>query len=156
VSRWLLALVPVLGLASLAGAEEEEMDTSRTAFVVMEHQGGSLAVSLASIVSVFRAQPSGDSPPPVRLTLSSGNRFALEGEAASALWSSLAEGAHRDAFLWVSHMGGTLGIPLSAIESVFRAGSEGAAVLRINYAGDPEGKALQGDEAQAVWERLSS
>jgi len=153
VSRLHLALVPVLGLAALAGAEEAKMDASRTSFVVMEHQGGSLAVSLASIVSAFRGQPSGDSAP-VRLNLRNGSHVALEGAAASALWASLAEGSHAAEFLWVSHMGGTLGIPLAAIDSVFRAGSEGAAVVRINYAGDPEGKTVQGDEAAAVWERL--
>jgi len=155
VSRRLLALVPVLGLAALAGAEEVRMDASRTTFVVMEHQGGSLAVSLASIVSVFRAQPSGDSPAPVRLNLRNGSHQALEGAAAAAVWTSLAEGTHAGEFLWVTHMGGTLGIPLAAIDSVFRAGSEGAPVVRINYAGDPEGKTVQGDEAAAVWERLS-
>jgi hypothetical protein len=51
-------------------------------------------------------------------------------------------------------MGGTLGIPLAAVESAFRAGSE-AVVVRINYAGDPDGKTVQGDEAEAVWQRLS-
>jgi hypothetical protein len=28
-------------------------------------------------------------------------------------------------------------------------------VLRINYAGDPQGKTVQGEEAAAVWARLS-
>jgi hypothetical protein len=131
------------------------MDASRTAFVVMQHQGGELAISLASVVSVFRGQASGDAPAPVRVNLHSGSHQSVEGEAASALWASLAEGAHADAFVWVSHMSGTLGIPLAAIESVFRAGSEDAPVVRINYAGDPQGKTVQGEEAAAVWARLS-
>jgi hypothetical protein len=131
------------------------MDANRTAFVVMEHQGGSLAVSVASIVSVFRGQQKDDAPAPVRLNLRNGSHQALEGDAASALWASLAEGAHAEAFVWVSHMGGTLGIPLASIESVFRAGSDDAPVVRISYPGDPQGKTVQGAEAESVWERLS-
>lgn len=150
MNRQFLVLMAALALAAPAGAQGERVEVNPEAFVVMEHQGGSLAVNLTSIASVFRAAGKADSPGPVRLNLRSGGHQSLEGKAAGALWSSLAEGSHSEAFVWVSHMGGTLGIPVAAIESAFRTGSDSAPAVRINYIGDPAGKTVQGDEADAV------
>jgi hypothetical protein len=87
----------------------------------------------------------------VRLNLPAGDSKTVEGADAQALWTALHDG-RAAAFVWVSHMEGTLGIPVHKIQSAHKtAGGD----VRLNYPGDPQGKTVKGDEAARVWAQLS-
>lgn len=156
MNKLLRALVPVaaLGLASQATAGEETRKMDKPSFVVMDHLTGALAVNLGRVESVFFL-PAGEKPARLRLNFSASDNKTIDGPAAEATWKRVHEGPSAGSFLWVSHMGGTLGIPLDSIQSVFRTGEGAAMSLRINYPGDPQGKTVQGPEAAEVWKRLA-
>lgn len=156
MSKLLRVLVPVavLGLSSQALAGEETRKMDKPSFVVMDHMTGALAVNLERVESVFFL-PAGDKPARLRLNFSASDNKAADGPAAETAWKRVHEGPAAGSFLWVSHMGGTLGIPLRSIQSVFRSGEGAASSLRINYPGDPQGKTVSGPEAAEVWKRLA-
>ncbi len=135
---------------ALAAAAKGEGTVGHADFVTFGHMGGSLAVSVAHVESAFLFAPSEGKPARVRLNLPAGDAKTLEGTEAEALWKALH--AQAGAFVWVGHMGGTLGIPLAKIQSVYK-GANGD--LRINYPGDPQGKTVTGAEAASVWATLT-
>lgn len=156
MNKLLRALVPVvMVVAPLASAGEETRKMEKPGFVAMEHLGGTLAVNLERLESIFYQAASGDSPARLRLNFSNSENKAVGGGAAEPLWKSLREGPHAGEFLWVSHMGGTLGIPIRSIQSLYKSGEGAALSVRINYPGDPQGKTVQGAEAAEVWKRLA-
>ncbi len=156
MNELLRALVPVavLSLASQASAGEETRKMEKPSFVVMDHMAGALAVNLGRVESVYYL-PAGDKAARLRFNFSSSENKTVEGATAEPLWRRVHEGAEAGSFLWVSHMGGTLGVPLHSIQSVFRNGEGAAMTVRINYPGDPQGKTVQGAEAAEVWKRLT-
>lgn len=156
MSKLLRVLVPAMALtlANQASAGEETRNMDKPTFVVMDHMAGTLAVSLERVESVFY-QPAGEKPARLRFNFSSSENKTVEGAAVEPLWKRVREGAAGGSFVWVSHMGGTLGIPLHAIQSVFRNGEGAAMTVRINYPGDPQGKTVHGAEGAEIWKRLA-
>ncbi len=157
MNKLLRALVPaaVMAVAPLASAGEETRKMEKPGFVAMEHLGGTLAVNLERLEGIFYQPASGESPARLRLNFSGSDNKSVGGGAADPLWKSLREGPHARQFLWVSHMGGTLGIPIRSIQSLYKSGEGAALSVRINYPGDPQGKTVQGAEAAEVWKRLA-
>jgi hypothetical protein len=145
-------LAGALIIAARSGRAEENRRMEKPGFVVVDHMGGALAISLGRVESIFYL-PAKEKEASLRFNLAGGDNKVVAGAAADAHWKSVRQGSHADEFLWVSHMGGTLGIPLRSIQSVFRS-ADGQS-LRINYPGDPQGKTVQGAEAAEVWKRLS-
>ncbi len=140
-----LALMLALGVSAMA-EEEAEM-------IIVPHLGGSLAVSLEVVETAFYLEKDGKQ----RFHLVWKGNYegkTLEGAEATDVWKKLRAGWDHE-FLWVPHMGGTLGIAHDAITSIFfmEAKDGKAATLRINYGG--ESKALEGAEAESVWSAVS-
>ena len=146
VSSALIVAMLVLCVPAVAEEMEPQM-------IVMSHMGGSLAVSLEAVETVFFMEKDG------------GQRFHLvwdgnpegktiQGDEAGEVWKAI-QGRFEGEFVWVSHMGGTLGIAREHITSVFYMPAKDgkAATVRINYNG--ESKAVEGDEAAAIWKMLS-
>jgi len=142
-----LLVVSMLVLCVPAVAEEMEPQ-----MIVMSHMGGSLAVSLEAVETVFYMEKDG------------GHRFHLvwagnaegktiQGAEAGEVWKAI-RGRFEAEFVWVSHMGGTLGIAREHITSVFYMPAKDgkAATMRINYNG--ESKAVEGDAADGLWKEL--
>lgn len=141
-----LALV-ALALAFPAAAEEEE------AMIVMTHLGGSLAVNLEAVETVFYMEKDGRQ----RFHLvwqGNAEGKTIEGAEAAELWGRF-QGQWKDEFLWAPHMGGSLGISRDKVTSVFFMPEKDGkpATLRINYGG--EAKTIEGAEAEALWKALS-
>lgn len=136
---------------ALMGAAKGEGAVGQAGFVVVNHMGGSLAVSLEHIESVFQFKAEEGKPLRVRLNLPGGDNKTVEGAEAEALWKALHDG-HGATFVWVGHLGGTLGIPLGKIQSAYKNASGD---VRLNYPGDPQGKTVSGAEAAAVWSALT-
>jgi hypothetical protein len=157
--KLLRVLVPVAMATTVvttqASAGEETRKMDKPAFVVMDHMNGAVAVNLERVESIFYAPGTAEKLARLRLNFSSADNKTVDGPAAEPLWKSLREGAHASAFLWVSHMGGTLGIPIRNIQSVYKSGEGTGLSVRINYPGDPQGKTVQGAEAAEVWKRLA-
>lgn len=151
-----LVLVAVAGgVATVALAGEESKTMEKPAFFVMEHMGGSLAVNMDRVVSVFYLPGSAGKAARFRMNLANGADKTVDGAAAEPLWKALREGAYTSDFIWVSHMNGTLGIPVRSIQSLFRKGEGAELSVRINHAGDPQGKTVKGTEAAEVWKGLA-
>lgn len=147
VSALLLSgmLFAALAVPAVAG-EENEM-------IVMSHMGGSLAVSLDAVETVFYMEKDGKQ----RFHLvweGNAEGKTIEGAEGTTLWKSI-QGTWKDAFLWAPHMGGTLGISREAVTSVFFMPEKDGkkATLRINYGG--EAKSVEGAEAEALWASMS-
>jgi len=147
-SSVLLAAALVLcGIVPSAAAEEEEP------MIVMSHLGGSLAVNLEVVETVFYLEK--ESTPRFHLVWK-GNPEGktITGPEAKKTWERIRR-EMKSEFLWTSHMGGSLGIAHDAVTSVFfMPGKDGKpATLRINYG--VEAKTVEGAEAEALWNALS-
>lgn len=144
-----LAAVVILSFCltvSVAAGEEDEM-------IVMAHLGGSLAVNLDAVETVFYLEKDGRQ----RFHLvwrGNAEGTTIEGAQATETWNRI-QGEWKDDFLWVTHMGGSIGIARDAVSSVFfMAPKDGKrAMLRINYGSDS--KAIEGAEAESLWASLS-
>lgn len=153
--RTLVLVAMVVGVATAAFAGEETRKMAKSAFFVMDHMGGALAVNMERVVSVFYLPGSADKPARFRMNLARGADKTVDGPQAEPIWKALREGGFDSDFIWVSHMNGTLGIPVRNIQSVFKKGEGPELSLRINHDGDPQGKTLKGEEAAKVWKRLT-
>ncbi len=142
-----------VGLLCVAGASvaRGESAVGQVGFVVVNHMGGSLAVSIEHVESVFQFAAATDKPMRVRVNLPGADNKTVEGPEAEALWKALRDG-HGAAFVWVAHMGGTLGIPVGKIQSAYKSANGD---VRLNYLGDPQGKTVSAAEAVAVWSTLT-
>ncbi|MBN2369622.1 MAG: hypothetical protein JXO72_03970 [Vicinamibacteria bacterium] len=138
---------------TLAGEQPGKLD--KPDLIMVDHMGGTLAVNLESVVSVFYLPGSPERPARFRLNFAGNENKAVDGPAAEPLWQSVREGPRARAFVWVSHMGGTLGIPVRNIQSVFKSGEGISMSVCINHPGDPDGKTVKGAEAAEVWKRLA-
>jgi hypothetical protein len=69
----------------------------------------------------------------------------------------LAEGNNQQAFMTISHQGGTLALPVRQIQTAFflAATNDQPATLRLTGAAFADGKLLQGAEAETIWTRLA-
>jgi hypothetical protein len=149
----LLSLAVVAStIAPLASAQQEET-MQPSDYVVMPHQKGSLALQVSSITGVWYLPGGEGKSAQLRvLSRSLAEAKTLAGGDAEALWTAFrARGAE---FLFVSHMGGTLGIPRAQVRAAYYATDTGVPRLRLTYDGDPNGKTVDGDEATTVWNEL--
>jgi len=149
----LVAVAAAVATPALAGEEGKAME--EPGFFVMEHMGGALAVNMDRVVSVFYLPGSADKSARFRMNLANGADKTVDGAEAEPLWKALREGTYTRDFIWVSHMNGTLGIPVRNIQSVFKKGEGAELSVRINHAGDAQGKTVKGPEAVEVWKRLA-
>jgi hypothetical protein len=150
ISTLAIAAAPFVPCAS--AQQEHVMHPSD--YVVMPHQKGSLALQVSSITGLWYLPAADGKAAQLRvLAPALGDAKTLAGADAEALWGTLH--ARGDAFLFVSHMGGTLGIPRAQVRAAYYATDSGSPRLRLTYDGDPNGKTLEGDEATTVWSDLS-
>lgn len=139
---------------SFVRAQEDSMTAPR--FVVWKHMNGTLALATSEIRGVWFQAAFAGKPAQLRVTSPAlVEPKTLSGADAEALWSSFHDGALAPLFLFVPHMGGTLGIPRDQVRTLFFSDEGGKTRLRIGYDGDPNGKDLEGDDARAVWKELA-
>lgn len=153
--RAVLACAAILTMATTTFAAEEKGRMDKAGFVVMDHLTGKLAVNLDRLGSVFFQARTPEKPARLRLNFEAGDNKTVDGAQAEPLWKALREGPRSGELVWVGHMGGTLGIPVRTIQSLFKSGEGAALSVRINYSGDPQGKTVQGAEAAEVWRKLA-
>jgi hypothetical protein len=149
----LLSLAVVAStLAPPASAQQEET-MHPSDYVVMPHQKGSLALQVSSITGLWYLPAGEGKAAQLRvLSPSLGEAKTLTGADADELWAVFR--ARGQQFLFVSHMGGTLGIPRAQIRAAYYATDTGSPRLRLTYDGDSNGKTVDGDEATTVWNDL--
>lgn len=126
-------------------------DEKGQAFVTAKHLDGTVAINPKAVASLFRGPGAGPDST-LRVGLEGGGLQALEGPAADAAWAAFHDGPGAKRFLFLDHLGGTLGIPIKSVHTLYRTGSGADAKVRIVYAGDD--KTVTGDEAARVWKRL--
>jgi hypothetical protein len=138
----------IVGLVTPLTAEEE------VEMIVIPHLGGSLAVNLDAVETVFYMERDGRQ----RFHMvwhGNAEGKTVEGAEALEVWNQV-RNSHETAFIWVSHMGGTMGIAHEAITSLFfmPAKDGKAAMLRVNYG--PDAKTVEGEDALTLWKSLSN
>jgi len=150
VTRIALVLGPALMLLVFAAAPAVAGKEGE-GFVIAKHLDGTVAINPKAVASLFRAPGTGAAST-LRVNLEAGGLQTLEGPAADAAWAAFHDGPGAKRFLFLDHLGGTLGIPVKSVHTLYRTGAGADAKLRIVYAGDD--KTVTGDEAERVWKRL--
>lgn len=151
MNRIQLALASTLALAALAAPPALADAEERGGFVTAEHRDGTIAINPKAVLTLFHGSGSGKDAQ-LRIILDGGPQ-TLEGAAADAAWAAFHDGPGAKRFLFVSHLGGTLGIPVRSIQTLYRSGSGSKLSVRIVYDGQEE--TVTGDEAERVWSRLA-
>lgn len=130
-----------------AAAEEEEAE-----LIVMSHLGGRLAVNLEVVETVFYMENDGRQRLHV-VWRGNPEGKTVEGPEAADIWKTIRR-KWKSEFIWASHMGGSLGITLDSLTSVFYMPARDGkpASLRINYGS--EAKTIEGEEADTLWKTI--
>jgi hypothetical protein len=150
------ALLLVAVAAATAFGVDAARAEEKTTFVVVAHQGGTLALQTSQIRSVWYRPAADGKASQIRVVSPAlVEAKSLEGAEADALWKRFHEGALAQLFVFVSHMDGTLGIPRDQIYTAYRADDAGKATVRLQYEGDPSGKTLSGGEAVRIWKEIA-
>jgi len=151
VTRIALALGSALTLLAFS-ATPALADKEGQGFVTAKHLDGTVAINPKAVASLFRAPGTGAAST-LRINLEGGGTQTLEGPAADVAWVAFHDGPGSKRFLFLDHLGGTLGIPVKSVHTLYRTGSGADTKVRIVYAGDD--KTVTGDEAERVWKRLA-
>lgn len=146
--------VAVLALVVAPPASaQKEVTVLPSAYVVVPHMKGSLALQIASITGLWYVPAREGKVGQLRVSSTAlPEAKTLSGADAEGLWATLS--ARREDFLLTGHLGGTLAIPRSQVRAAYYAVDSGAARLRLTYDGDPGGKTVDGEEATSLWKEL--
>src|SRR5690606_18800537 len=119
---WSGVLVALVVATTAAAAAAQTPGAAPRRFLVLPHQGGSLALATSEIASVWYRPGVREAGSQLRITSAAlGEAKALAGRDADALWRALREGGADSGFLFVSHLDGTLAIPLDQVRTAYYA-----------------------------------
>ncbi|HVT45808.1 MAG TPA: hypothetical protein VMT00_15620 [Thermoanaerobaculia bacterium] len=145
----LIAFIFVIFSSAIAHSAERR-------FLVVSHMNGSLAINTDRIESIWYRDAFGEKPAVVRIVYEGADAKSVEGLEASGLVERLQAADFQRPFVWVSHLGGTLGIPRGAIRTLFYTEASGSAPVRVRIVHGPgsESKVVEGDEAISLWKSV--
>jgi len=156
MKRIIAILIVAIACVGVSSTELAVAGALSLGFVTIEHQGGTLAIAASQISSAWYLPSEDDGQSKVRLVVSAlGDARTIEGDAADALWQRFADGDLAEGFVTTPHQGGELAIPRDQIISAFFVVRDDTPRLRLIYTGNPAGLDVVGDDAEALWQRLS-
>ena len=80
-----------------------------------------------------------------------------KGAEAAATWQAIQDDSSLfSKFVWLPHMGGTVGIAYSSVQSVFFSAAADGKPARLRIAHDIDAKVVEGETAEKVWKTLQN